>query len=413
MISYKYISMRIEKLKIIILTVFPIPCWILLVIALIFRIGTNESLKYSNSILNFIAIFIFIKINVILHEAGHLLSAKIVGGEPRRMVLGKGHEVVKFIFFGIKIVLNNSFQGGLAIATFNNSLHRPKLRYLVYISGGIITNILSAVIIFCLFDFNLNSLLGNKIDLASAFIASNILLLIPNLIPFTVNYLGVKIPNDILSILRLPFKKFEVIKNETDTNILMDAYECFELKEYDKAIEKYETYLKTNKDQEIVKVNLSIMYLKKGNCQKSLEILKKVESSLEEKKYIQYKAFVYNNLAWIYLVQHDIVNADKYSDLAFNINKKEKSFQSTRSSVLIEKGEIETGMNYLSTLFDSNYANSQTITAAMYLSYGYHLLQNIKEKNKYYDFVCLNVSKLDIDEKLLWDSLQARMINQF
>lgn len=106
------------------------------------------------------------------------------------------------------------------------------------------------------------------------------------------------------------------------------------------------------------------------------------------------------------------MNADKYSDLAFNINKKEKSFQSTRCSVLIEKGEIETGMNYLGTLFDSNYTNSQTITAAMYLSYGYHLLQNIKEKNKYYDFVCLNVSKLDIDEKLLWDSLQARMINQ-
>lgn len=69
------------------------------------------------------------------------------------------------------------------------------------------------------------------------------------------------------------------------------------MKEYDKAIEKYETYLKTNNDQEIVKVNLSIMYLKKGNFQKSLEILKKVESFLEEKKYIQYKAFVYNNLA--------------------------------------------------------------------------------------------------------------------
>ena len=412
MISYKYISMRIKKLKIIILTVIPIPCWVLLVIALIMRFRNNENLIFSNLILNYIAIFIFTKINVILHEVGHLLSAKIVRGEPRRMVLGKGHEVVKFVFFGIKIVLNNSFQGGFAIANFNNSLNRIKLRYLVYISGGILINILSAVIIFCLFDFNLNSLLGTKIDLASDFIASNILLLIPNLIPFSINYLGVKIPNDILSILRLPFKKFEVIKNETDTNILIDAYEYFELKEYDKAIEKYETYLKTNNDQEIVKVNLSIMYLKKGNCQKSLEISKKVESFLEEKKYIQYKAYVYNNLAWIYLVQHDIVNADKYSDLAININKKEKSFQSTRSSVLIEKGEVETGINYLGTLFDSKFPNSQTITAAMYLSYGYHLLQNIKEKKKYYDFVSLNVSKLDIDEKFLWDSLQDRMMNQ-
>ena len=392
-----------------ILTIFPKFFWIALAFGLLFRFIGGEYYIISNIIINFLLIFISIKAGVIIHEIGHLVFAKIVGGQPRRLVLGNGHEILRFKLLKIKIIVNSPFRGGFAFATFPNQ-NLLKLRYLFYVSGGFLFNILFAYCVYFFTGLNLDSFSGEYgIDIGTAFIVSNVFLIIITLIPFPVNYMGIKMSNDGLNILKLPFIKREKISKEINTNELLDAFDYFETKEYDKAIEIYERYLKYDEIQTIIKINLSVMYLKKGEYSKALDILLETVDSIDNKQNKKYKALVYNNIAWIYLITGEIEKADSYSEKAFNLVPKEKSFQGTRGSVLIEKGEIDNGVSMLADLVDFKFINSQTMTAAMYLGFGYFLKKNTKKQNKYLNFVENNIDKLDNDDKQLLENIKIEI----
>jgi len=79
------------------------------------------------------------------------------------------------------------------------------------------------------------------------------MLLFPPLLPYRLSYMGIKIPNDGLNIITLPFRKIEKINERINTNNLLDAYEYFELKDYDKAIQIYENYQKLTIHELIVR----------------------------------------------------------------------------------------------------------------------------------------------------------------
>ncbi len=392
-----------------ILTIFPKFFWIALMLGLLFRFIGGEYYLISNLIINFLLIFIFIKVGVIIHEIGHLVFAKIVGGQPRRLVLGNGHEILRLELLKIKVIVNSPFRGGLAFATFPNQ-NLLKLRYLFYVSGGFLFNILFAYCVYFFNGLNLDSLSGEYgIDIGTAFILSNVFLIIMSLIPFPVTYMGIKMSNDGLSILKLPFIKREKISKEINANELLDAFDYFETKEYDKAIEIYERYLKYDEIQTIIRINLSVMYLKKGEYSKALDILLESVDTLNDKQNKKYQALVNNNIAWIYLIISDIEKADIHSEMAYKLVPREKSFQGTRGSVLIEKGDIENGISMLVDLVDFKFINSQTMTAAMYLGFGFFLKDNHKEQKKYMDFVENNIDKLDNDDTKIWVNIKTRI----
>ena len=190
---------------------------------------------------------------------------------------------------------------------------------------------------------------------------------------------------------------------------LLDAYEYFELKEYNKAIQIYQDYQKIDNSQLIVTINLSVMYMKKGEYLRSLDYLNSVIELLNDNKSKGYKALVHNNLAWLYLILKDYEKADSFSKIAIDLVPREKNFQGTRGSALIEKGEVEQGINMLLNLVDFKFPNSQTLAAAMYLCLGYSKLDKKKEITKYLDFVQTNIDKLDIDEVKIWESIKDRI----
>ncbi len=380
-----------------------------LIIGILLRLPGGEYIILSNIILNITSLLIFSKIGVIIHEIGHLLFAKMVNGKPRRLILGNGHEVSRFILFNIKVVINTPFRSGYAFSSFDD-LKFIKWRYLFYISGGFLSNLIFVLIIYRLYGFNIDAISGEYgIDLASAFIFSNSMLIITTLIPYRISYMGIKMPNDGLNIITLPFRNIEKLNERINTNDLLDAYEYFELKEYDKAIQIYENYQKIDNSQLIVKINLSVMYMKKGEYLRSLEYLNSVIELLNDKKNKAYKALVHNNLAWLYMILKDYDKADSFSKIAIDLVPREKNFQGTRGSALIEKGEVEQGINMLLTLVDFNFPNSQTLAAAMYLCLGYSKLDKKKEITKYLDFVQTNIDKLDIDEVKIWKSIKDRI----
>jgi tetratricopeptide (TPR) repeat protein len=393
----------------IIYTLIPKSYLIGLIIGILLRLPGGEYIILSNIILNITSLLIFSKIGVIIHEIGHLLFAKMVNGKPRRLILGNGHEVSRFILFNIKVVINTPFRSGYAFSSFDD-LKFIKWRYLFYISGGFLSNLIFVLIIYRLYGFNIDAISGEYgIDLASAFIFSNSMLIITTLIPYRISYMGIKMPNDGLNIITLPFRNIEKLNERINTNDLLDAYEYFELKEYDKAIQIYENYQKIDNSQLIVKINLSVMYMKKGEYLRSLEYLNSVIELLNDKKNKAYKALVHNNLAWLYMILKDYDKADSFSKIAIDLVPREKNFQGTRGSALIEKGEVEQGINMLLTLVDFNFPNSQTLAAAMYLCLGYSKLDKKKEITKYLDFVQTNIDKLDIDEVKIWKSIKDRI----
>ena len=91
------------------------------------------------------------------------------------------------------------------------------------------------------------------------------------------------------------------------------------------------------------------------------------------------------------------------------INNKEPSFIGTRGSALIETGNLDLGINLLKPLVDMNYVNSQSLSCAMYISYGYFLKKDFKNHKKYLKFVMDNKSKLELDEVQILQNILERI----
>ena len=55
--------------------------------------------QLGNVLINLGTLLVAVKGAVIIHESGHLIAAKLVGGTPRRVVLGKGDELYRTKIF--------------------------------------------------------------------------------------------------------------------------------------------------------------------------------------------------------------------------------------------------------------------------------------------------------------------------
>lgn len=391
--------------KKIILSIFPKFYWLTLIFGFFIRY-IDEFLVLSNIVLIIIFTLFFVRIGVVLHEIGHLLFAKIVGGNPKRIILGKGHEVIKYNFFKVKIIINNQFKGGFAFANFNNTSF-IKLKHFIYILGGAFTNLVFAYVCYKFFGLNFQSYSGEYgIDISTAFITSNVFLAVFSLIPYYTDFNGVKIATDGLSILKLPFQKSEELKSNINMDEFFTACEYFEVKEYGKATNIFEKYLKNEETELISKIYLSLIYLRTGEIEKGYKICVTCLDLVADKKKKNLKAYVNNNLAWFCLIKQDFKNAEYYSKVAFSINHNEPNFRGTRGAVLIEMGNVKKGLDLLKPLIDFKFPNSQTLCAAMYFYYG--LFLNDKKGEKYLAFLENNIEKLDFDERILWNNIKIR-----
>jgi hypothetical protein len=80
-----------------------------------------------------------------------------------------------------------------------------------------------------------------------------------------------------------------------------------------------------------------------------------------------------------------------------------------RGSVLVEKGSIEEGMTLLFHNMDFQFVNNATLSSAIYLMLAYSVKGDIKESDKYFQFVKRNEHKLEADERVLYEHNLLRM----
>src|ERR1700741_1806297 len=101
-----------------ILAIIPWWIWLGLGLGILVRLASDDNRFVSNMILNCMFIFLFLRISIILHEIGHLMAAKIMGGKPKRMQFGTSHEAARFKLFNIRSGINSKPGGAYAMSSF-------------------------------------------------------------------------------------------------------------------------------------------------------------------------------------------------------------------------------------------------------------------------------------------------------
>jgi tetratricopeptide (TPR) repeat protein len=388
-------------------TLFPRWYWVLIAVGILFKFITDLS-QLGNVLINFGSFLVAFKAAVIIHEVGHLLAAKAVGGIPTRMVLGRGHELYRTKIFNIRIVINSSFLGGYAYASFDQPKFL-KLRYGFYILGGVLLNVLVAVLLFSFFDLKFRNP-RDEVSIALPFVIflANAIMVI-NFVPYYATVLGMKVPTDGLALLKLPFAKRKEITKQLDTNLLFEGHEYLEKKDYQSAWNIFADYLSKYPDSKILSLNFAYILLKTGQPEKSIEECRKLLDSIDEAQVKPYTALIHNQLAWSYLVSNDIEQADYFSALAIKRARNENHIRGTRGAVLVEKEMTTEGMKLLFHSMDFQFVNNDTLSAAIYLMLAYHIKGEVKQSGKYFKFVKDNEHKLEADEKVVFERSLSKM----
>lgn len=358
-------------------------------------------------IFNFVIFIVFIRFNILFHEVGHLLFAKFAGAKPKRIVLGRSHEITRFKIYGIKLIINKDFKGGLAFANFSTETN-TRFRRILFVLGGPLTNILLAYLCYIVFGYNTSILSGkNGINIISIFIISNVLIGVISLIPYYISYQGLKLATDGLSLFKLIFKKFE--KTTVDYDNFFLAQEKIEEKVFDEAIELYKPYLEIKEQKSNVLINISYCFIKLGQLNESFTYLDQALKILQESENKYLIAHVHNNMAWLKLLMDDKEGIDFHSKKAYSIDYKNDNFKGTRGSVLLVLGKLKQGLKLLQPLVDFNFPNHAVIARAMFVYYGLMLSDKSEEALKYFDFIEKHQDKFGVDDHILWNLLQSKL----
>lgn len=391
-----------DQQKNILFAILPKTYWIAFLILLPLALIGGLVFGPINTGFNMLLILLGIKLSIFIHEIGHLVFARLFGGIPKRLVLGRGHSVLETKYNGVKIILNSNLNSGLAYAGFKN-LKFIRLKLLIYTSGGFVTNFTIAGIFYVLFGFSTGFYSG--IQFASALIIANVIIGILAILPYSSFHNGIRGYSDGLSILKIPFIKKAELLPMIHVSELLDAYDLLETKQYRQALSIYENYnLKTNNSKD-THLNCSLIYLRLGQYSKSLALLEELLPLTDQKSYKLIKHIIYNNLAWGYLLAERIEEANQYSEMAYSIDSNTEYIRGTRGCVLIESGRLDEGMNILKTNVNTQFANSQTLTTAMYMGYALIQVQKTEEAKFYMEFVKHNIDVLETDELLLYNRM--------
>lgn len=384
-------------------------CIAILFSSVLLLVGSEWVVLFS-AVINISATYLLFTASTIIHESGHLLAAQAVGGVPKRMVLGIGHEVKRTEVAGVKIILNSIVTGGYALAIMDQESY-IRLRHFVYILGGVFLNVLIAFLFYILFGFNGRYFLGQDgVDIASAIIFTNGIKII-NLIPFYTSVYGMKLPSDGLGIIQLVFQPIKKEPYIGFMNSHFEAYESFERREYDKSYAIFSDMVDKIPGNPNALYNISTILIRRMEYDKAISILMGLVKRIETQEVKPYAGYIFNNLAWAHMMKGEIDTASPFATLAIKIAPKNQYIIGTYGAMLVEKGELETGMAWLNKNIDTEIPSPTSLLSAMYLMVCFHARHNQDSTNHYKNFVQSNLHKLEKDDLMLWERLLQKVNN--
>lgn len=362
-----------------------------------------------DTVVSLCLIYFLAKVATFIHEAGHLIVGYWVGATPKRMILGWGHEVHRTTWRNIKIVLKSNPMGGVAMAIFKD-MPWLKLRFAAFVLGGVFFNVLAAVIVYFLFGYRSGFILGEQgIDLASAFIFVNVITLV-NLVPFVSSFQGYPQPTDGLLFLQTIFLSRE--KNFKGIEFAEEYFQIFEHLEEGNDDQAHELSLrlqeKAPNDINVLSLLASVQ-TKKLQLDDALQNLKRIEEEMNTKRHGKKRGLIFNSIAWIYLMKNNIDEAYYYATQAINLLPKSSYVAGTYGSILVERGDLDIGIQWLVLLSSRTHINNETLSASIYLALAFHLKDDFDRRDLHVQLVIDNVDKLSKDSLLLWNRCREKI----
>jgi len=351
-----------------------------------------------------LAFFFFFYINIYIHELGHVIMGWLMGFQIKRIIIGSGRELLRFKFAGFTLIITGSLSGGV---THWGKVPRRTLkpRFALLILGGVFAQILAILLFTGVQEVSVRGLFSvDQISYSSLFIYSNLVLIAVNLIPLKFNYMGVKLPTDGMQLLKLPFWKERDIQNILSAGKIMDAYEQYEAKNYRRAEELFQACVEAYPVVILPRINLAAALIKQGKVQQCIDTL---ESEVTRNQKDSLLFFLYNNLAWAYLILYgagSLEKADYYSSQAYLLNAKHRNVLGTRGCVLIEKGSVEDGMILLKKVVNFNAPVDDRLNdpvGFLYLAYGYYLQNKTEAVEKCLQKLGSYPNPLDMDFEIV------------
>ncbi len=338
---------------------------------------------------------------IIIHETGHLISGKLVGGVPKRMSIGTGHLLIKMRIWGVKIVAHDHLSSGYAYSAFHKA--PPGITGGIFFKlGGILFNVIVAIVALIL--------LPSGIDLQSIYFANNPLLsliaangymALMNLTPYRITLQGVRRDNDGLGVYRILTGKDNLSSYTERSAVLFELTDLMEDGNYYEATSLTEVYLKTNPEDDLIKTNLLVCYLKSGLMSKATDISAQLLAGFESESNDE-KAIINSVLAHYLMVKGNIDQAYELSRLAFSQNNQIREIRVTNGSLLVEQGIYEEGAALIEPYIDLNFNNNLNVEGAVYLALAYRQTANKKKARRYQSYIEKNAGSIEPDTKMLY-----------
>ena len=170
----------------------------------------------------FILMFPILWLLIIPHELGHAVVARYFGCSRIRIFIGYGKPVSIFSLFGFTWIINRIPMGGVTDSNFEPTA--PRSQWILYILGGLIVN--SSILLISWLLLRAETALVPH-NILKATIAANLILIVLNLYPQTIQTAFGQIDNDGKCLFRTLFHWGEVAKpaplskeNSTTSSVL-------------------------------------------------------------------------------------------------------------------------------------------------------------------------------------------------
>ena len=360
----------------------------------------------SSSLVGVISFILFLYVDTLIHELGHVLLGKLVKFKDYMVSFGGGKERFRIKVFDVIFVIKSGSGAMTAVSRFGEK--HMRFRLFLFSLGGILFNFAAASLMYLLNGFNFEL---DKINIPLVFVVSNLYFIVINLIPFNFYMDGVKTPNDGLRLLKIPFFNEDELLEIRFYDELSFAYGLLENNEYASALIKYEYLLKKFPQHEkSIAINYSVCLTNSIRLEEAKDILLK---QINSDNGTHRDSLIKNNIAWICLLEGSdaLICADKYSEEALLADPNNFDFNNTRGCVLIESGRIDEGIEILKKLInisDPMQNHKYNPMNYLFIAYGYFLKGELGEAEKYLNPVKSYLNVLEPDDLFLLNRLKQK-----
>lgn len=274
---------------------------------------------------------------------------------------------------------------------------------ILYTLGGILFNAVTAALAFWALPKGTDlEMLYFDNNLLLSLIAANGYLAIINLFPHQITLLGIRRPNDGLGIYMKITGKDDFSPDNKRSFAVMEFADLMEDGHYQKATHLTKRYLKDSPQDDLMKANLLVCYIKSGEMTQAKELSSQLQEDIQCKSNDE-KSIIYNILAHYCILTGDIDKANELSRVAFSLNKLIREIRLTRGAVFIAKEVYDEGVALIEPYVDLNFKEQVDLEGAIYLTLGYRGLADKKKSNKYLNYLEKNIESMEVDTRILYD----------